>query len=141
MRTVTSPSAVIDLHCHLLPGIDDGAQDLDDTIAMARAALDGGVEAIVATPHVSGQYRNDPTGFAARCDQVRQALAAAGVALEVHQGAEIASSMITDLSEDALRVCARGGGRYLLLEPPYAGRAAFIDRLVFELTLCACGLV
>ena len=52
---------MIDLHCHLLPGIDDGARDLDDTIAMARAALDGGVQAIVATPHVSGQFPNDPS--------------------------------------------------------------------------------
>src|SRR5437763_13753052 len=141
MRTVTSPSAVIDLHCHLLPGIDDGARDLDDTIAMARAALDGGVQAIVATPHVSGQFPNDPSAFAERCEQVRAARAEAGVALEVHQGAEIASSMMTDLSEDQLRACALGGGRYLLLEPPYAGPAPFIDRMVFDLSVRGFGVV
>jgi protein-tyrosine phosphatase len=124
---------VIDLHCHLLPGIDDGARDLDDSVAMARAALAGGVEAIVATPHVSGNYPNEPLALAGRVAQVQDAIDEAGVPLHVHQGAEIASSMLADLSDEQLRACALGGGRYVLLEPPYSGPAPFLDRLVFEL--------
>src|SRR5436190_19341267 len=50
--TLTSPDDVIDLHSHLLPGIDDGAPDLDASVAMGRVGAEGGVEAIVATPHV-----------------------------------------------------------------------------------------
>jgi protein-tyrosine phosphatase len=126
---------VIDLHCHLLPGIDDGASDLDDSIAMARAAVDGGVGEIAATPHVSGTYQNDPATLAERCAQVQEALDGAGVPLRVHTGAEISHTMFHDLSDDALRACALGGGRYLLLEAPYTGPAPFIDRMIYELQL------
>src|SRR4051794_17577162 len=107
---------MIDLHSHLLPGIDDGARDLSDSLAMARVAVDGGVEQIVATPHVSGTYQNDPLGFAERVAAVQAALDDAGVPLRVHTGAEISHSMFHDLSEDALRACALGGGKWLLLE-------------------------
>src|SRR3954447_3995377 len=82
-------STVIDLHSHLLPGIDDGAPDMAASVDMGRAAVDGGVEAIVATPHVSGNYPNDPLGFADRVAQVQSALDDAGLALRVHRGAEI----------------------------------------------------
>ena len=126
---------MIDLHCHLLPGIDDGAPDLEASVAMARAAVEGGVEAIVATPHVSGHYPNDPKGFAARVAEVQAALDAASVALRVHTGAEVAFSMLGDLDEEGLRAATLGGGSYLLLEPPYTGPAPFLDRMVFDLQL------
>jgi protein-tyrosine phosphatase len=126
---------VIDLHCHLLPGVDDGAADIDASIAMARVAVEGGVEAIVATPHVSGTYRTDPASLGRRCAEVQQALDGAGVPLRVHTGAEIASSMFHDLGDDGLRACALGGGPYLLLEAPYTGPAPFMDRMVYDLQL------
>jgi protein-tyrosine phosphatase len=126
---------VIDLHCHLLPGVDDGAPDIDASIAMARAAVAGGVEAIVATPHVSGNYRTDPATLAERVAEVQSALDEAGVPLRVHTGAEISHSMLQDVSEEGLRACGLGGGKYLLLEPPYTGPAPFIDRMVYDLQL------
>ena len=49
---------VIDLHCHVLPGIDDGPATIEDSIALARAAAAGGTRTIVATPHVSWRYPN-----------------------------------------------------------------------------------
>jgi protein-tyrosine phosphatase len=124
---------VIDLHSHLLPGIDDGAPDLEASVAMGRAAVAGGVDAIVATPHVSANYRNDPLGFPDRVTQVQRALDDAGVALRVHRGAEISHAMVQELSEDALRACSLGDGNFLLLEPPLAGPAPFIDRMVDDL--------
>jgi protein-tyrosine phosphatase len=124
---------VIDLHCHLLPGIDDGARDIETSVAMARAAVDGGVEAIVATPHVSGTYQNDPNSFPAMRDQVQAAIDEAGVPLRVHTGAEIAMTWFESLDDDALKSCALGGGRYVLLEPPLNGPAPFLDRMVVDL--------
>jgi protein-tyrosine phosphatase len=124
---------VIDLHCHLLPGIDDGAPDLDAAVAMGRAAVVGGVQEIVATPHVSPTYRNDPLSFRERVARLQQALDAEGVALRVHPGAEVAHSVFTELSKEAVRACALGGGNYLLLEPPYNGPAPFLARLVEDL--------
>lgn len=124
---------MIDLHSHLLPGIDDGAPDLDASVAMGRAAVAGGVEAIVATPHVSGSYPNDPSTFAARVAEVQKALDDAGVALRVHKGAEISHVMLHDLSEDNLRACTLGDGNFILLEPPLGGPAPFIDRMAYDL--------
>jgi protein-tyrosine phosphatase len=120
-------SVVIDLHCHLLPGIDDGAPDLAASLAMARAAVDGGVEAIVATPHVSGNFPNDPRTFAALCERVQSALDDAAVPLRVHTGAEIAVTRLESLDDEALGRCALGAGRYLLLEPPLHGPAPFLE--------------
>jgi protein-tyrosine phosphatase len=124
---------VIDLHSHLLPGIDDGARDLTETLAMGRAAVAGGVEAIVATPHVSPRYGNDPLTFVERVAQVQAALDAEGVELRVHTGAEIAHSVLAELSEDARRACGLGGGDYVLLEPPLSGPAPFIERMAEDL--------
>jgi len=126
---------MIDLHSHLLPAIDDGAPDLAASVAMGRAAAAGGVETIVATPHVSGRYQNDPLTFGERVADVQRALDEAGVALRVQVGAELSHAMLHDLSESALRACGLGGGNWLLLEPPLMGPAPFIDRMVYDLQL------
>ena len=52
MRPAPTAMGFIDLHCHLLPGVDDGGLDRDDSVAMARVAVKEGVEAICATPHI-----------------------------------------------------------------------------------------
>ena len=124
---------MIDLHSHLLPGIDDGAPDLEASVEMGRAAVAGGVEQIVATPHVSGTYPNDPRGLAARVAEVQAALDQAGVPLRVHRGAEVSHALIHDLSEDELRACTLGDGNFILFEPPLNGPVPFIDRMVSEI--------
>ena len=124
---------VIDLHSHLLPGIDDGAPDLDASVEMGRAAVAGGVDAIVATPHVSSTYANDPATFPERVAQVQAALDQAGVALRVHKGAEVSHAMLPELSDEALGRCTLGDGRFILFEPPLNGPVPFIDRMVGDL--------
>jgi protein-tyrosine phosphatase len=126
---------VIDLHSHLLPGIDDGAPDLEASVAMGRVAVEGGVEAIVATPHVSGTYPNDPATFDDRIAQVQAALDDAGVPLRVHRGAEVSHAMLHELSEEVLARCALGDGKFILFEPPLNGPVPFIDRMVLDLQL------
>jgi len=64
---------VIDLHCHVLPGIDDGPDTLEGSVALARAAAAAGVHAIVATPHVSWRYRNDAATIARALGELREA--------------------------------------------------------------------
>lgn len=126
---------MIDLHSHILPGIDDGAPDLAASVAMGRAAVDGGVEEIVATPHVSGNYQNDPAGFPERVAAVQNALDEAGVPLRVHPGAEVNHVMFHDLSDDALRACSLGGGGWILFEASMAAPMPFVDRMVYDLQL------
>ena len=124
---------VIDLHCHLLPGIDDGPATVEDALAMARAAVALGTRTIVATPHVSARYPNS----AARIEEARAELAAQlranEIPLEVLAGAEIALSHLIDLGEGELARLGLGGGEWLLVEPPFSAAAAGIDELVLEL--------
>jgi protein-tyrosine phosphatase len=109
---------VIDLHTHLLPGIDDGPATMDETIAMARAAVEAGVSEVVATPHVSARYPNDPATIRDRLEQVRDALELARVPLHVHAGAEIAFDTVLALPAAQLHELRLGDGRFLMVESP-----------------------
>lgn len=126
---------MIDLHCHLLPGVDDGAASIGESVAMAHAALADGVETIVATPHVNRHYPTDPHAIRPAVLELRAAFRDRGVALTVHPGAEVAVSVLTDLDEDALRACCVADGPYLLLEPSFANPMPFLGEQVFELAL------
>jgi protein-tyrosine phosphatase len=110
---------VIDLHCHILPGIDDGPRTMEDSIALASAAFAGGTRTIVATPHVSGQWPdNDAEGIGAGVRAVNGALRDAGIAIDVLAGAEVALSRAVDLEPAELRALRLGGGPWLLVECP-----------------------
>lgn len=127
---------MIDLHCHLLPGIDDGPATMDEAVAMARAFAEAGTTAVAVTPHVSWDYpETTPARIAAGVDDVRAALEAADVALEVLPGAEIALSRANDLSEDDLRGFTLGGGPWLLVEPPFSPSLAGIEAVLDTLLL------
>ncbi len=111
---------MIDLHCHLLPGIDDGPPDIEGSIAMARRALRAGIETVVATPHVNSRYPNDPETIAAGIADVRAALAREQLDLEVRPGAEIAVSYLAETDTSGIGALTLGGGEWLLIEPPFA---------------------
>ncbi len=81
---------MIDLHCHLLPGIDDGAEDLETALAMARIAVADGITLSACTPHIyPGLYQNDAVGIRKGVDALRLALHEAGIPLAVTTGADI----------------------------------------------------
>jgi protein-tyrosine phosphatase len=110
----------VDLHCHLLPGVDDGPDSLDETVAYAAAAAAAGTTTIVATPHVEVV---DLAELPDRVQEVRDALRDAGVALHVEVGGELKPQSIGDLDGDDLEVIAHGppGARWLLYEVPFDG--------------------
>ena len=126
---------MIDLHCHLLPGVDDGAETIDDSVAMAQAALADGVEAIVATPHVNHHFDVDPHSINGRVEDLRREFEGRGVPLVVHAGAEVSASKLMDLDDDAVRACCIAGGPYLLVEPSFSNPMPFIGQLMFQLGL------
>lgn len=113
-----SSRPVIDLHCHLLPGIDDGPADLGGTLAMAQLHAKAGVEVVAATPHVAWDMPNDAATIELRLADARAALAAAGIPLRVVRGAEVDVHQAVRLSDEQLRALALGGGPWLLLEAP-----------------------
>lgn len=110
---------MIDLHCHILPGIDDGPATIEESVAMARAAHAAGTRAIVATPHVSWRYANESHSIARLVERVNARLEEEGVGVKIHAGAEVAMTRVSELGADELARLTLGGGRWLLLEPPF----------------------
>lgn len=81
---------LIDIHCHLLPDIDDGAADWDESLAMAEMAVADGISTIVVTPHQLGNFaKNDGRAIRARCAELQEFLDRRGVDLEVLPGADV----------------------------------------------------
>ncbi|MDX6699567.1 MAG: protein-tyrosine phosphatase [Solirubrobacteraceae bacterium] len=125
---------MIDLHCHLLPGIDDGPPDLEASLALARAAAAAGTRTIVATPHIDNRWRVDPESVPAAVDRMRAALADAHIELEVRPGGEVDLTRMTDLTPQALDAVRLGGGGYILLESPHRdSRGSGFDTAVAQL--------
>jgi protein-tyrosine phosphatase len=124
---------LIDLHCHVLPGIDDGAIDEADAVAMARQAAADGIGTICATPHVRHDHDVRIGELGERVDRLRTALKAVDVAVEVVTGAEIALTSLSGLADDELRAASLGGGgRWILLEPaPGPLNDALVDALAW----------
>jgi len=113
---------VLDLHTHVLPGLDDGARTLEDSLEMARAALAGGIELISATPHVRDDYPTRAGEMERLVGELRARLAAEGLPLDVRGGGEIALDRLATLeAEDLGRFGLAGNPSYLLLEFPYYG--------------------
>jgi protein-tyrosine phosphatase len=112
---------MIDLHSHILRGIDDGARTLDDSLDIARAAVSAGIVTIAGTPHVRDDWPTDADLMEGRVVELRSELELAGVRLDVRTGGEIALPWLTRLSTEDLRRFTLGGSRFLLVETPYYG--------------------
>jgi protein-tyrosine phosphatase len=125
--------SVVDLHCHLLPGIDDGPQTIEESVRLARAAAAAGTRVIVATPHVSWRYLNEADTIRRLTDELTKRLAAEGVAVEVRAGAEIALTRVAEIEPAELERLRLGGGPWLLLEPPFTPTVTGLERMVLSL--------
>jgi len=108
---------VIDLHCHILDAIDDGARDADDSVAMARQAEADGIEAVCATPHIRHDHDVRIEELAARVHGLNVRLEQELVAVKVLQGGEVAETAVEGLSEEELSRVSLGAGSWILLEP------------------------
>jgi protein-tyrosine phosphatase len=125
---------VVDLHCHILPGVDDGALDLRDSVAMGRQAVNDGIERICATPHIRHDHDVRIEEVAERVEAVNAALRDEGLAVEVLQGGEVAETAVEGLSEEELARVALGGGEWILLEPAPGPLADSLLRRVSHLS-------
>jgi protein-tyrosine phosphatase len=124
---------MIDMHCHILPGIDDGPRTIEESVALARAAMATGTRTIVATPHVSWRYSNSARTIAQLTDDLNTRLAAEGVGLEVRAGAEIAMTRAVEMAPEELRSLRLGGGSWLLIECPFVPIGTGFDSILLEL--------
>jgi len=128
---------MIDIHCHLLPGIDDGARDMGEALAMARAAYDNGIRFSIMTPHIHpGRYENSAQTISRSLAQFKVALAKAGIPLKLGMAAEVRLSpeILPMLERDQIPFLGQlDGYRIMLLEFPHSHIPPGADRLVEKL--------
>lgn len=131
---MTSDSRMIDLHCHLLPWIDDGAESLEMALEMARIAVSDGIGTIVCTPHIyPGLYENSASGISIAVTRMQRELDDAGIALRLEVGADVHLARDLTAAVAQGRVPTLAGSRYLLLEPPHHTAPPGFEDAAFEL--------
>ena len=129
---------MIDLHCHILPGVDDGPRTLEEAVAMCRMAAADGCEAMVATPHQRrGEWWNaDRQALAALADELQSAV---GTGFRVLLGGEVHvdSGLLAEVEKlpDGGGILPLAGSRYLLIEFGSFGTADQASHLVHELVM------
>lgn len=117
-------TALVDLHLHLLPGVDDGPPTLEAAVEHAHAVAAGGVREAVVTPHVGHpDFPVDVEEITGRTARLQEALRMAGIDLRLRPGGELHATAPARLTQGELELVAHGppGRRWVLLEPPWAG--------------------
>ncbi len=127
---------MIDIHNHLLPGLDDGSPDMESSIAMARMAVADGITHIVCTPHANHRYLYDPFRVEDLIATLRARLADAGIPLQLARGADfhLTYENIQEALADPARFSIAGRG-YLMTELPDFGSFSSFDETYYELRL------
>lgn len=129
---------MIDLHAHLLPGVDDGPTTWDEALEMVRMAAPDGVTAVVATSHMmpGGAYPNTRKRLLELTAELRERVRAEGIAMDIYPGAEVL------MTPDTAERLARGelltycdANRHLLLEMPATEMPAYAVNVIDDLRL------
>jgi protein-tyrosine phosphatase len=128
---------MIDLHTHIIPGVDDGVETEDEAVEFARAAVQDGTRVMVATPHYKeGSWINERAGILAAVERLRSRLERERVPLELLPGAEV--HLCPDLVErvrDGRATTLADNGKTLLLELSLTQYPVELENLVFQLKL------
>jgi protein-tyrosine phosphatase len=124
---------VIDLHCHVLPALDDGPASVPEALAVARVAVASGTKTLVATPHIDHHWNVDPIDVRRRAGMLARELRSEGIDLNIQTGGEIDLARLADLDPRELDAVRLGDGPYLLLESPLSPSAGDFDALMLSI--------
>ncbi|MGJ7910837.1 tyrosine-protein phosphatase [Neobacillus sp. LXY-1] len=126
---------MIDIHCHILPGLDDGAQFLEDSITMAREAAKEGIHTIIATPHLNSQYDNRKQSILESVNQLNRALTEANIGVTILPGQEprIYGEIIADYEREEIQTL--NGTQFLFIEFPSNHVPRYAEQLLFDVQL------
>ena len=126
---------MVDIHCHILPGVDDGADSLAEALEMARTSVACGVTHLVATPHIRGCEEDLEVipGFHRQFQDLRQALARENIPLELHPGAEILCSRETAALARRGRLPVIGNTEYVLCEFYFDAPFSYMDEILADI--------
>ncbi|MFS0821466.1 tyrosine-protein phosphatase [Bacillus sp. 1P02SD] len=128
---------MIDIHCHILPCLDDGAKDLDETIKMAKSAVQEGITQIIATPHYKKkEYENTKEKILQAVEMVNRELSQAKIPLTILPGQEprIDGELLQDYQKGEI-LSLNNGGKYLFIEFPSGHVPRYSEQLLFDLQL------
>jgi protein-tyrosine phosphatase len=127
---------VIDLHCHILPGLDDGAADLSVSLTMARQQADQGVTVVACTSHIlPGLYHNSGPALRQATQELQEILDQEGISLALTTGADVhmAPDFVAELRSGKLLSIA--DSRYVLVEPPHHIAPPQLEDFFFNLVV------
>ncbi|AIF53710.1 tyrosine-protein phosphatase [Pelosinus sp. UFO1] len=125
---------MFDLHSHIIPGIDDGAKDMEMSLAMLQIAVDNGTKGIVATPHViEGEWLPSWDRILTDCDTLQKEVQKLGIEIPIYPGGEVAIHIdILEKLKGPGAYCINSG-RYMLVELPATHIPNFTDEFFFTL--------
>jgi len=128
-----TPRLKIDIHSHLIPGIDDGAKDMDESIQLLKGMSALGYEKVITTPHIMlDAYRNTPEIIQEGLFDLRQSASKEGIEIEIEAAAEYY------LDDGFYNLLEKGDmltikGEYLLFETSYTSKPIMLEEMIFEI--------
>ncbi|MGN1407415.1 tyrosine-protein phosphatase, partial [Lactobacillus sp.] len=126
---------VVDLHCHILPGIDDGSKDWETSLKLAQDAVNDGITHALCTPHtLNGRFLNHKADVIKLTEEFQEKIDQAGIPLTVFPGHEVRLSggLLDALDKDDILFCDEDG-QYMLLELPSNEVPHYTKNMVFQL--------
>jgi len=127
---------MIDIHCHILPSIDDGAQTVHDSLEMAKLAVQEGITTIIATPHhKNGRYENPKETILNKVEELNRHFQQENISLNVLPGQETAinGDMIEDYEQS--HIMTLNGTQYVFVEFPSSHVPRYAEKMLFDLQL------
>ncbi|MGE7647263.1 tyrosine-protein phosphatase [Peribacillus frigoritolerans] len=128
---------MIDIHCHILPGVDDGATDIKESLNMARKAVEAGITHIFATPHhLNEKYVNVKNDIIDRVVRLNESFQLENIPLTIHHGQEVRihREIFTSLEKEEI-LTLDDKGTYILLELPSGRVPTYTQEVIYELLL------
>ncbi|MFA1711689.1 tyrosine-protein phosphatase [Peribacillus frigoritolerans] len=128
---------MIDLHCHILPGVDDGSADINESLNMAKKAVEAGITHIFATPHhLNEKYVNVKSGIIDRVVRLNESLLQCNIPLTIRLGQEVRihRDIFSSLEKEEI-LTLDDNGTYLLLELPSGRVPTYTQEVIYELLL------
>ncbi|MFC5404613.1 tyrosine-protein phosphatase [Cohnella soli] len=130
---------MIDIHCHILHGVDDGAKDMEESVAMARIAYEDGIRDIIVTPHFNDTFLVEADLMLRKSEELQRELDRQGIAIRMHPGNEVrfeGNALFTDYKRSGKFAYLGSPAKYLLFEQRWTfyndETPEFIERLLHD---------
>lgn len=131
---VTGPPIEVDMHSHLIPGVDDGAETLEDSILLIRELRNAGFKKLISTPHIMGDYyKNEPGPLKERLEIVREEVKKQDIEIEIDLAAEYYLDEWFMAKLDKPEEMLSFGDKYLLVETSYLNEPRQLHEMIFQI--------